>query len=62
VAPRVWAVVSIAGGSRYVDHVLEAFAWGALGASALLVGALIAYVFSPGRRVIAAVMALGTGC
>ena len=40
----------------------EAFVWGALGAAALLVGALIAYVFSPGRRVIAAVMALGTGC
>jgi len=39
----------------------EAFVWGALGASALLVGALIAYVFSPGRRLIAAVMALGTG-
>ena len=40
---------------------LEAFVWGALGASALLVGALIAYVFSPGRPLIAAVMALGTG-
>ena len=39
----------------------EAFVWGALGASALLVGALIAYVFSPGRPLIAAVMALGTG-
>ena len=39
----------------------EAFAWGALGASALLIGALIAYRFAPGRSVIAAVMALGTG-
>jgi ZIP family zinc transporter len=40
---------------------LEAFVWGALGASALLVGALVAYVFAPGRQVIAVVMALGTG-
>jgi ZIP family zinc transporter len=40
---------------------LEAFWWGALGASALLVGALIAYLLTPGRRVIAAVMALGAG-
>ena len=40
---------------------LEAFAWGALGAATLLVGALIAYLFTPTRRVIAAVMALGTG-
>ena len=39
----------------------EAFGWGALGASALLVGALIAYLLAPGRRVIAVVMALGTG-
>ena len=39
----------------------EAFGWGALGASALLIGALIAYLFSPSRRVIAVVMALGTG-
>jgi zinc transporter, ZIP family len=38
-----------------------AFGWGALGASALLVGALIAYQFAPSRRVIAVVMALGTG-
>jgi ZIP family zinc transporter len=38
-----------------------AFAWGALGASALLVGALIAYQLSPSRQVIAVVMALGTG-
>jgi zinc transporter, ZIP family len=35
--------------------------WGALGASALLIGALIAYQLAPSRRVIAVVMALGTG-
>jgi ZIP family zinc transporter len=40
---------------------LEALLWGALGASALLIGALVAYRFAPSRRVIAAVMALGTG-
>lgn len=39
----------------------EAFGWGAFGASALLVGALIAYLLSPSRGVIAVVMALGTG-
>ena len=39
----------------------EAFGWGALGASALLIGALIAYQLSPSRGVIAVVMALGTG-
>jgi zinc transporter, ZIP family len=38
-----------------------AFGWGALGASALLLGALIAYRLAPGRGVIAVVMALGTG-
>lgn len=38
-----------------------ALGWGALGASALLVGALIAYELNPSRRIIAAVMALGTG-
>ena len=38
-----------------------AFAWGALGASALLVGALIAYVRPPSREVLAIIMALGTG-
>jgi ZIP family zinc transporter len=37
------------------------FGWGALGGSALLVGALIAYLLAPSRRVIAVVMALGTG-
>jgi ZIP family zinc transporter len=41
--------------------VLEAFFWGALGASALLAGALVAYLSSPSRTFIAVVMALGTG-
>jgi zinc transporter, ZIP family len=41
--------------------VAEAFGWGALGAAALLIGALAAYLLSPSRRVIAVVMALGTG-
>jgi ZIP family zinc transporter len=41
--------------------VAEAFGWGALGAAALLAGAIIAYLLSPGRMVIAVVMALGTG-
>jgi zinc transporter, ZIP family len=40
---------------------VEAFVWGALGASALLVGALVSYLLAPGRRLIAVVMALGTG-
>ena len=39
----------------------EAFLWGAVGASALLVGSLISYSFKPSQRVIAVVMALGTG-
>ncbi|TMK85631.1 MAG: ZIP family zinc transporter [Actinobacteria bacterium] len=39
----------------------EAFAWGAIGASALLIGSLISYTFGPSRQVIAVVMALGTG-
>jgi zinc transporter, ZIP family len=39
----------------------EAFGWGAVGAAALLIGAVIAYQFSPSRQVIAVVMALGTG-
>ena len=39
----------------------EAFGWGALGAAALLIGALLAYLLNPSRRVIAVVMALGTG-
>jgi zinc transporter, ZIP family len=40
---------------------LAAFGWGALGASALLIGALLVYHLAPGRGVIAVVMALGTG-
>jgi zinc transporter, ZIP family len=40
---------------------IEAFLWGAVGASALLVGALVAYVASPSPKVIAVVMALGAG-
>jgi ZIP family zinc transporter len=39
----------------------EAFLWGAVGASALLVGALIAYVATPSKKLIAVVMALGAG-
>jgi ZIP family zinc transporter len=40
---------------------LEAFLWGAVGASALLIGALIAYVATPSPKIIAVVMALGAG-
>jgi zinc transporter, ZIP family len=40
---------------------VAAFGWGALGAAALLLGALIAYQLAPGRSVIAVVMALGSG-
>lgn len=40
---------------------IAAIGWGALAAATLLVGALIAYHLSPGRRVIAIVMALGVG-
>jgi zinc transporter, ZIP family len=39
-----------------------AFGWGALGAAALLIGALIAYQLAPSRQVIAVVMALGPAC
>ena len=39
----------------------EAFLWGAVGASALLVGALVAYVATPSPKFIAVVMALGAG-
>jgi len=39
----------------------EAFFWGAVGASSLLIGAVVAYVASPSRRSIAIVMALGAG-
>ena len=41
--------------------VIEAFLWGALAASALLVGALIAYAVTPSQKLIAVVMALGAG-
>jgi zinc transporter, ZIP family len=39
----------------------EAFFWGFLGSAFLLVGAVVAYVFSPGRKPIAVIMALGSG-
>jgi zinc transporter, ZIP family len=41
--------------------VLEAFFWGALAASALLIGALIAFLSTPSPKLIAFVMALGAG-
>jgi zinc transporter, ZIP family len=41
--------------------VAAAFGWGALSASALLLGALIAYHLSPSVGVIALVMGLGSG-
>lgn len=40
---------------------LEAFGWGAVGGSTLVIGALVAYLLAPSRSVIAVVMALGTG-
>jgi ZIP family zinc transporter len=40
---------------------IEAFLWGGVAASALLVGALIAYVVTPSPNLIAVVMALGAG-
>jgi ZIP family zinc transporter len=40
---------------------IEAFWWGALAASTLLLGAVIAYEYKPGPRLIAAVMAVGSG-
>lgn len=40
---------------------IEAFLWGALAASALLVGALVAYAVTPSQKLIAVVMALGAG-
>ncbi len=40
---------------------IEAFWWGGLAASSLLIGALLSYLFAPSRTVIAAVMALGSG-
>jgi ZIP family zinc transporter len=41
--------------------VLEAFIWGVVGASALLAGALVAYLSRPSVKFIAIVMALGAG-
>ena len=40
---------------------IEAFLWGALAASSLLIGALVAYVTTPSKGFIAIVMALGAG-
>ena len=40
---------------------IEAFAWGAVAASPLLIGALVAYVATPNKKFIAIVMALGAG-
>ncbi len=40
---------------------ITAFVWGAAGASALLLGAAIAYLWRPSRALIAVVMAVGTG-
>ena len=40
---------------------IEAFLWGALAASSLLIGALAAYVTTPSKKLIAVVMALGAG-
>jgi zinc transporter, ZIP family len=50
-------------GRRPVEatDVFEALLWGAIAASALLGGAVLAYVFTPSRRVIAIVMSVGTG-
>jgi ZIP family zinc transporter len=39
----------------------EAFAWGLLASSALLLGAVVAFVFRPGPRVNAVVLGLGSG-
>lgn len=40
---------------------IAALLWGLLGASALLIGAFVAYALDPGPRTIAVVMALGAG-
>jgi ZIP family zinc transporter len=40
---------------------IEAFLWGGLAASALLVGALLAYITTPSAKVVAVIMALGAG-
>jgi zinc transporter, ZIP family len=41
--------------------VLAAFFWGFVGAAALIVGAVVAYLGAPSRRFVAVIMALGTG-
>jgi zinc transporter, ZIP family len=41
--------------------VIEALLWGALAASPLVLGAMVAYLSTPSRAFIAVVMALGTG-
>ena len=40
---------------------LEAGLWGGVAAATLLVGALVAYAFEPSKRLVAIVMALGSG-
>ena len=40
---------------------ITAFLWGALAASTLLIGALVAYVTTPSKSFIAVIMALGAG-
>ena len=47
--------------NRSISHLLEAAAFGALGASALLVGAGLTYWLRPSRVVIGYVMAVGAG-
>lgn len=44
-----------------VDRMGQSFLWGAVGASALVVGALVAYAVTPNPRFTAIVMGLGTG-
>ena len=41
---------------------MRPFAWRAVGAAALGVGALIAYLLTPGRAMIAVVITLGPDC
>ena len=60
-SPLTSAAIGWRSDHRCCDQMVEAFGWGALGASALLIGALIAYLLAPSRQVIAVVMALGTG-
>lgn len=44
-----------------VSHMLGAFGWGALASATLLLGAILAYVFRPGPRLNAVIMAAGAG-